>query len=129
MKDVLSSFLHLLKINSISYLLTTYDGKIIDKNINSSFLNQLKENSLLLRNLLLKISLKRKETNFILHRVENYIILENPIYQKIIIIDKTEVKDISITDLYFINELLNNIDESIVILDRSNKILYTNYIF
>jgi PAS domain S-box-containing protein len=129
MKDVLSSFLHLLKINGVSYILATYDGKIIDKSAGNSEQNSLKLNEVILHELTSKIKFNRKSPSFSIHRTDNYIILENPLYQKIVVIDKTDLKDISVTDLYFITELLNSIDESIIILDNSNKILYTNYIF
>ncbi|MDD3804125.1 MAG: PAS domain S-box protein [bacterium] len=129
MKDVLESFLRLLKVNKVNYLLTSYDGGLIEDGKESSSKNAYKANFPSLSEAISKVSFSRRGTSLVLHSSEKFIIIEDPVHQKLAIIDKNNASGACIPDIIFINEIINSIDESVIILDSNNKIIYFNYIF
>lgn len=128
MKDVMSSFLRLLKINNINYLVTGYDGKP-DKNNDIPAKSIFKTNPMILNSTLSKIKPSKDKSSLITHRMDGIVVVEDPINKKFIAIDGSEFKNTSVYDIIFINDIVNSIDESVIILDSGNKIIYTNYIF
>lgn len=130
MNDILSNFLKILKVKGIDFLLATYDGKVIEKTSGISAGIKSSSSSESLKQLYKEnFDAKDDSSQFKMRTVEKLHIINFPIYRKILLLDAQKIGPAIISEFYFFTELLNSVDESIIFIDRNNKIQYANYVF
>ncbi|HAF07371.1 MAG: GAF domain-containing protein [bacterium] len=123
MRNVLTSFLDFLKLKNISFILSTYDGRVVTDFRKENFL----KNSFDLKSFL--SHLKIKKDTFTINTYDDYTYLNFPKYQKVIIFFKNEISTFSIMDTYLLAELLDSIDSAVCFLDSNFKIILSNQTF
>jgi len=123
MRNVLTSFLDFLKLKNISFILSTYDGRIVTDFHSENFLK---------KNFDLKSflsDLKLKKDTFTANTYGDYNYLNFPNYEKVLIFFKNETTVSSIMDIYLLAELLDSIDSAVCFLDNNFKVILSNQTF
>ncbi|MEO0237092.1 MAG: GAF domain-containing protein [candidate division WOR-3 bacterium] len=123
MRNVLVSFLDFLKLKNISFILSTYDGRVVSDYRKENFV----EKDFDIKRFLSSIKFKRDI--FTYSTFGEYIYFNFPNYEKIIIFFKNEVNTSSIMDIYLLAELLDSIDSAVCFLDKDLKVILSNQSF